>query len=57
MSTHASASRRRQHAQVRFLCLLEACVDRPVKDPYPPAANYIPNSNGEGGRVIASGHP
>ena len=23
----------------------------------PSAANYIPNSNGEGGKVIASGHP
>jgi hypothetical protein len=23
----------------------------------PPAGNYIPNSNGEGGTVISSGHP
>lgn len=23
----------------------------------PPPGNFIPNSNGEGGRVISSGHP
>lgn len=23
----------------------------------PPLTNFIPNSNGEGGKVIASGHP
>jgi hypothetical protein len=23
----------------------------------PPGSNFIPNSNGEGGKVISSGHP
>ena len=30
--------------------------DRPASRK-PPVGNYIPNSNGEGGRVISSGHP
>ncbi|MBM6400180.1 hypothetical protein [Phycicoccus sonneratiae] len=31
-------------------------ADRPASR-RPPGGNYIPNSNGEGGRVISSGHP
>lgn len=37
--------------------LLDRLVaDRPASR-RPPGSNYIANSNGEGGRVISSGHP
>ena len=31
-------------------------ADSPASE-RPPGGNYFPNSNGEGGRVISSGHP
>lgn len=41
----------------RLLNVLNRCVDHPLGRDSPPLANYIPDSNGHGGRVIASGHP
>ena len=41
----------------RLLNVLNRCVDHPLGHDSPPLANYMPDSNGNGGRVIASGHP
>jgi hypothetical protein len=43
----------------RFLHRIAALLGRLVNDRHPsqkpPAGNFIPNSNGEGGKVISSG--
>lgn len=41
----------------QVLRALDRVVDRPQPHRSPPSTHFIPNSNGEGGRVIVSGHP
>ncbi len=47
-------------ARASFLQRITGLLKLVVADkrpPRPPTANYLPNSSGDGGKVISSGHP
>lgn len=55
---HMSVSRAKCRGIVtRLLATVNRLVDSPQAKRLPPSTHYIPNSSGEGGKVIASGHP